>query len=68
MAKQDNLRQLNRFRVKEETGYGLELYLIRYYESLNFKRLSKAEEAFVHRNYKPRYDEGCIFMSRPLYE
>lgn len=41
--------------------------LIRYYETLNFKRLSKVEEAFIHRNYKPRYDEGCIFMSRPLY-
>lgn len=41
--------------------------LIRYYETLNFKRLSKMEEAFIHRNYKPRYDEGCIFMSRPLY-
>lgn len=41
--------------------------LIKYYETLNFKRLSKVEEAFIHRNYKPRYDEGCIFMSRPLY-
>ena len=41
--------------------------LIKYYETLNFKRLSKMEEAFIHRNYKPRYDEGCIFMSRPLY-
>lgn len=41
--------------------------LIKYYETLNFRRLSKVEEAFVHRNYKPRYDEGCIFMSRPLY-
>lgn len=41
--------------------------LIKYYESLNFKRLSKVAEAFIHRNYKPRYDEGCIFMSRPLY-
>lgn len=41
--------------------------LIKYYEGLNFKRLSKTEEAFIHRNYKPRYDEGCIFMSRPLY-
>lgn len=41
--------------------------LIKYYETLNFKRLSRVEEAFIHRNYKPRYDEGCIFMSRPLY-
>lgn len=41
--------------------------LIKYYETLNFKRLSKTEEAFIHKNYKPRYDEGCIFMSRPLY-
>ncbi len=41
--------------------------LIKYYETLNFRRLDKVEEAFVHRNYKPRYDEGCIFMSRPLY-
>ncbi len=41
--------------------------LIKYYETLNFRRLGKVEEAFVHRNYKPRYDEGCIFMSRPLY-
>lgn len=41
--------------------------LIKYYETLNFRRLSKLEEAFIHRNYKPRYDEGCIFMSRPLY-
>lgn len=41
--------------------------LIKYYETLNFRRLSKIEEAFIHRNYKPRYDEGCIFMSRPLY-
>lgn len=41
--------------------------LIRYYETLNFRRLSRVEEAFIHRNYKPRYDEGCIFMSRPLY-
>lgn len=42
-------------------------HLIQYYETLNFRRLSKVEEAFIHRNYKPRYDEGCIFMSRPLY-
>lgn len=41
--------------------------LIKYYETLNFRRLGRVEEAFVHRNYKPRYDEGCIFMSRPLY-
>ena len=41
--------------------------LVKYYEALNFKRLSKTEEAFIHRNYKQRYDEGCIFMSRPLY-
>ncbi len=41
--------------------------LIKYYETLNFRRLGKVEEAFIHRNYKPRYDEGCIFMSRPLY-
>lgn len=41
--------------------------LMKYYETLNFKRLSKVEEAFIHRNYKPRYDEGGIFMSRPLY-
>lgn len=41
--------------------------LIKYYETLNFRRLSKIEEAFIHRNYKPKYDEGCIFMSRPLY-
>ncbi len=41
--------------------------LIRYYETLNFKWLSKVEEAFIHRNYKPHYDKGCIFMSRPLY-
>lgn len=41
--------------------------LIRYYETLNFRRLGKAEENFVHRHYKPRYDEGCVFMSRPLY-
>ncbi|MCM1539896.1 MAG: hypothetical protein NC121_01400 [Blautia sp.] len=42
-------------------------HLIKYYETLNFKRLNRMEEAFIHRNYKPRYDEGCIFMSRPLY-
>ncbi|MCM1181889.1 MAG: hypothetical protein NC337_00760 [Roseburia sp.] len=42
-------------------------HLIRYYETLNFRRLGKVEEAFIHRHYKPRYDEGCIFMSRPLY-
>lgn len=42
-------------------------HLIKYYETLNFRRLSKVEEAFIHRNFKPRYDEGCIFMSRPLY-
>lgn len=41
--------------------------LIKYYETLNFRRLGRVEEAFVHRNFKPRYDEGCIFMSRPLY-
>ena len=41
--------------------------LIKYYETLNFRRLNRMEEAFIHRNYKPRYDEGCIFMSRPLY-
>ncbi len=41
--------------------------LIRYYETLNFRRLGNAEENFVHRHYKPRYDEGCVFMSRPLY-
>lgn len=41
--------------------------LIKYYETLNFRRLNKAEETFIHRKYKPRYDEGCIFMSRPLY-
>ncbi len=41
--------------------------LIKYYETLNFRRLSRVEEAFIHRNYKPRYDRGCIFMSRPLY-
>lgn len=41
--------------------------LIKYYETLNFRRLSKTQEAFIHRNYKPQYDEGCIFMSRPLY-
>lgn len=42
-------------------------HLIKYYETLNFRRLDKFEEAFIHRHYKPRYDEGCIFMSRPLY-
>jgi len=42
-------------------------HLIKYYETLNFRRLGRVEEAFIHRNYKPRYDEGCIFMSRPLY-
>jgi hypothetical protein len=41
--------------------------LIKYYETLNFRRLDKVEEAFIHRNYKPIYDKGCIFMSRPLY-
>lgn len=41
--------------------------LIKYYETLNFRRLNRAEEVFIHRKYKPRYDEGCIFMSRPLY-
>jgi len=30
--------------------------LIKYYEKLNFRRLGKVEEAFIHRNYKLRYD------------
>lgn len=41
--------------------------LIKYYETLNFNRLNRVEETFIHRHYKPGYDEGCIFMSRPLY-
>lgn len=41
--------------------------LIKYYESMHFTRLPKTAETFIHKYHKPRYDEGCIFMSRPLY-
>ena len=40
--------------------------LVRYYESLHFSKLSSGLEGFIHRYYKPRYDQGCVFMSRPL--
>lgn len=38
--------------------------LIEYYEKMNFRRLSLADEYFLHRRLKPRYDRGCIFMSQ----
>lgn len=41
--------------------------LIKYYKELHFHRLPKIMENVIHRYHKPRYDEGCIFMSRPLH-
>lgn len=41
--------------------------LIRYYNSLNFQRLSKKEEFQVHRRIRPRYDTACIFMYRSIH-
>ena len=41
--------------------------LINYYKQLHFRRLPKIMESVMHRYHKPRYDEGCIFMSRPLH-
>lgn len=35
--------------------------LMEHYTSLGFTRLD-AEEAFIHKHVKPKYDEGCIFM------
>ena len=40
--------------------------LIEYYQSLNFERLPKKLEGYTHRYQKPRYDRGCVFMSRSL--
>lgn len=40
--------------------------LIRYYEKMNFRRLSAIDEYFLHRRIKPRYDSGCIFMSQRI--
>lgn len=41
--------------------------LINYYERMHFRRLPKTIENIIHHYHKPRYDEGCIFMSRPLH-
>lgn len=41
--------------------------LINYYQKLNFTRLKPKEEKKIHRHFKPRYDRGCIFMSRSLF-
>lgn len=41
--------------------------LLQYYGALHFRRLPKSAERFVHRYCKPRYDQGCIFMIRPLH-
>lgn len=40
--------------------------LIEYYKSMNFSRLSLQEEINVHKRIRPRYDNGCIFMSRSI--
>lgn len=36
--------------------------LMSYYRTLHFERLSTAEEYFVHKRIKPRYDKNCVFI------
>ena len=40
--------------------------LIRYYETLGFRRLDTAGSDFVYGRVKPKYDQGCVFMFRGL--
>ena len=40
--------------------------LIRYYETLGFRRLDAAGTDFVHGRIKPKYDQGCVFMFRSI--
>ena len=40
--------------------------LIRYYETLGFRRLDAAGAEFVHGRIKPKYDQGCVFMFRGI--
>lgn len=40
--------------------------LIRYYETLGFRRLDAAGAEFVHGHIKPKYDLGCVFMFRSI--
>ena len=40
--------------------------LIRYYETLGFRRLDARGTDFVHGRIKPKYDQGCVFMFRSI--
>ena len=40
--------------------------LISHYRTMGFSRLPPAQENFVQRHVKPKYDEGCIFMYQTL--
>lgn len=40
--------------------------LIRYYETLGFRKLDSAKMDFIHKRIKPKYDQGCVFMFRPI--
>ena len=38
-----------------------------YHNEMNFSRLSKELEDYIHNKYKPSYDAGCVFMSRSIF-
>ena len=40
--------------------------LIRYYETLGFRRLDAEKTKFVSSRVKPKYDRGCVFMFRGM--
>ena len=40
--------------------------LIRYYETLGFRRLDADTTKFVNSRVKPKYDRGCVFMFRDM--
>ena len=40
--------------------------LVRYYETLGFRRLDAEKTKFVSSRVKPKYDRGCVFMFRGM--
>lgn len=38
-----------------------------YHMEMNFDRLDKELEDNIHKNYRPSYDQGCVFMSRSIF-